>query len=132
MAPPNPNPFAVALEKSAAPLSAPPGPRPSPDNTSTFGARDALRRLRRTRLARVVGSVVVASVVLCAAAGARGAIRVGARNDLEVSHASRVAMKERELSPSFHTTHDGTSAVSPPPPAAHVSKRQPRGSHHAH
>jgi len=69
-----------------------------------------------------VRSIVIASSVVCAAAGARAAIRAGSGSDTEVSHAAHVSMKGRELAATFMTTHDDGD-----PPIAHaLPKREPR------
>jgi len=146
MASMSPSPFAVPPEKYAdSPPTAAPEPARaasfpdtahsleawieppvSPDSTSAV--RDALGKVRRAQLARVVRSVVAASVVLCAAAVARAAIRAGSSDEIAASHSAQVTMKGRELPSSFRTIHDDADLQT----AARSSKPLPRRSHHAH
>jgi hypothetical protein len=83
--------------------------KPSPDFTASV--RDALRKLRRAQLSRIVKSVVLASAIVCVAAAARAAIHAGRGPDLEVTHTSRVSMRGHEFTSSFLTVHDDWGAV---------------------
>jgi hypothetical protein len=102
---------------------------PSASADGTSAVRDAVRRLRRAHLSRLVRSVMIASVVVCVAGAASAAIRSASTGAPEVSHATRVTMRTREVAASFVTIHDDGD-----PPRAHVaSKREVRHSGgHAH
>jgi hypothetical protein len=104
-------------------------PKLHPESTGTV--RDALRKLRRAHLSRVVRTVVAASVVLCIAAGASAAIRAKGGDDLEVSHASRVSMIHRDFTETFATTHDDGDRPAAAP-ARREPRRAPRGGHRSH
>jgi hypothetical protein len=96
-------------------------PKVSPDFTASV--RDALGKLRRAQLSRVVKSVVLASAIVCVAALARAAIRADSGPELEVTHASRISMKGREFSSTFLTVHDDWDPVVTRAAAKHAARR---------
>jgi hypothetical protein len=96
-------------------------PQVSPDFTASV--RDALGKLRRAHLSRVVKSVVLASAIVCVAALARAAIRADSGPELEVTHASRISMKGHEFSSTFLTVHDDWDPVVTRAAAKHAPRR---------
>jgi hypothetical protein len=64
-----------------------------------------LRSLRRAELTKVVKGVVMLSMFVCVAGVARAAIAKMCESPLEVSHASRVFLRQEEVAQSFRTTH---------------------------
>jgi hypothetical protein len=158
MASMNPNPFAIAAEKSAPAPAAPPVAIPPPaaqravevpplvppvvESGGSFGTwtdkiqspdfsssvRDAVRKLRRAHLSRVVRSVMIASLIVCVAATTRVAVSaVTSHSDPQVSPVAHFAAKDREA-PAMETVHDDRdvlSGVASSAPAAQASPSAP-------
>jgi hypothetical protein len=117
----------VAVPAAATPSPTPPSPDSSAlDTAGSFGTwtdpghspdasamRRAIVKLRRASLSRVVASVVVASVALCLVGAARAAVQAHRGAELEVSHSTRVMMRERPLTASFVTIHDDVVTTAP-------------------
>jgi hypothetical protein len=69
--------------------------------------RDAVRKLRRAELTKVVKAVVMVSVVVCVAAIAKVAIANVCSRPPEVSHPSRVFLRSDGAVQTFRTEHTG-------------------------
>ena len=94
-----------------------PAYRPSLHEGGT-AVREAMRSVRRATLTRVVKGVVMLSMFVCVAGVARVAIAKVSASPLEVSHASRVFLRQEEVAQSFHTVHRGAAVAT-----VHGSKR---------
>jgi hypothetical protein len=83
---------------------------PSRSPEHTLSVRHAFRKVRQKHLSRVVRSVVAGSLVVCLAGLGSAAIRAVGKGELEVTHASRVAMMRSDLTATFRTIHDDGDA----------------------